>query len=142
MTVAVITALVVIAGMLGLVAWSVYGRVSASDARATSDVRVAMTEANLERVQFELDATKSALRASYARASLLEEAINAHLVSTPNPDLARNDVLQRTMRLYAAWAREDQDRVPPVTPTAVPEPRATETAGPVVSTRDTRVSVP
>lgn len=133
MTVAVVMALAVIAGMLGLCAWCVYGRVQASERERASDARAITAEANLERAQFELDVTGKALKAANARADVLEQVLSEEVNASPHPDLAHNDVRQRMLRITSAWTGADKDRLPtPANPT-VPEAPAADPPGPVVS---------
>lgn len=128
---ALVTAVVALAGALVLIGWLVHGRVDSESQEADWRVAQVATEAELERVQFELEATQKALRASMAREQILDRAIaetlNANAASTAH--LRPDDVLGR-VRLYTAeWARTDaRDPVPPDRPEAVPSDPATGSA--------------
>lgn len=137
MTGAVIIALLVIAGMIALVAWSVHGRVAAVERASVSDMRATTIQANLERSQFELAAVSERLEAANARATILEGLLNEEINANPNPDLARDDYRQRMLRINAEWARSTKGSVPAKPADEVqPRTEATDSPGPVVSPGD------
>lgn len=129
-----------LAGAIAAITWLAYRAVSGAErsiaaADADADTRVAQvaTEAELERVQFELEATKQALGRATARAAALEEEMfRAH--PPPNTDLAADDVRGRILRLASAWrAAEGADRggaVPAEPGGAMPPPAAADPTGP------------
>lgn len=128
-----------LAGAVAAITWLAYRAVSGADRQVAAgdgaaDARVAQvaTEAELERVQFELETTKQALGRAAARAAALEEEMfRAH--PPPNTDLAPDDVRERVRRLAATWgAAEAADRggaVPAEPGGAVSPPPAAEPAG-------------
>jgi hypothetical protein len=123
-------------GLVGIIVWLVYGRIAAADQAADARVAQVDTEGHLERAQFELENVKQALAAVEKRAAALEGIIADEVNASPNPDLARDDVRGRMLRIARQWADADRERSVPAEPDgAVPQASATAaSAAPAVST--------
>lgn len=107
MTAVAVTLAIAVASALALIAWLVYRAVGASDSEADARVAQVATEAELERARYETEVTSKALAAANARANALERVIADDLNTAPNPDLARDDVRGRVLRLAQAWRTDD-----------------------------------
>lgn len=90
-----------LAGSVAVNVWLTYRTVRGAD--KTADARVAQveTEAHLDRVQFELEQTKQALKAANARAAALEEILADD--APVSRDLSPADWKQRLLRITQAW---------------------------------------
>lgn len=127
-----------LAGALALIAWLVHGRVTAADREADARVGQVATEAELERAQFELALAREALDASERRETIMQEAVADAINADPSPDLARNDVLGRVLRISAEWARADaKGRLRAESGKGMPDDRAADTPDPAVRPEDT-----
>ncbi len=129
---------VTLAAALGIIVWLVHGRVQ--DAANDGDIRVAQvsTEAEAERLAFQLDVTEKALVAANKRAEALEGIIADELNDPPNADLPAADWRGRLLRLAQSWRGAADARSPLRADTGegVSQPTSAEEAGPVVSTRE------
>jgi hypothetical protein len=136
MTAAVVTLALAIAGALAAIVSLALGRVSdtKSLSKQFTDERVehANTRTKLERRDYELDVTQKALVAANKRAAALEEVLNDEVNRSPNPDLARDDVRSRILRIARQWseAADARNPLPAATSGAVPEGTAADAAEP------------
>lgn len=132
MTVAVIVLAIALAAAVGaLVAMSLkyVGQVSDANDHAT-DARIGQhsTELELERRDFEIETIQRALVSVTKRAEALEQII-AEELNASNSDLDPADWRTRELRLAAAWAAADSNRVRAAADRSVPEAPATNTPG-------------
>lgn len=121
------------AGLTGAVVWLVWSRVSAADKAADARVAQADTQAELERVRFQLDGSDRSLVAARHLVTVLEQSLAQYINANPNGDLAADAVDERVLRIAREWyANATSGEVRAAGSDAVPGSTATETPGPVL----------
>jgi hypothetical protein len=93
----------IVAVQLGLLVWLVVRALTSSDQQGDTRVAVTQLEADVERMAFDLEATRGTLSAERKRADALEEIIADEVNAPPGLPLDARGVRDRLLRTAQRW---------------------------------------